>query len=128
MSILIGAVAYRAFRGDDERQQIDCLPMTRQHSDGATSKEVSCPKCGEQYLLVEGSDASENMLQEDMEFLAKALSSGHPSHPERLLIRDPKGLHPRASFEAERTNIPEREPSAQNLAPPRIVDRAILNR
>jgi len=92
MQITIGAIAYRASPIDEVEEPIGSWQMMRDHGRGANSKHVLCPKCGEPYILVEGMDATGEILQDDMEFLAKALSTGHPSHPARMVIRDPDGM------------------------------------
>lgn len=57
----------------------------------ATSTPVLCPKCGEVYHLIEESDIVEETLHDDLEFLTRALSTGHPWHPEQMIVRDPSG-------------------------------------
>ena len=92
MPILIGAIAYRASPSDEVEEQIDSWEMADDYDGGASSKHVLCPKCGEPHILVEGIDATDEILQDDMEFLAKALSTGHLSHPARMVVRDPDGV------------------------------------
>ena len=91
MPILMGAIAYQASLREKVGEQI----VFRQpiNYDGETnSRSVLCPKCDEPYILVEGSDATDELIQDDMEFLAKALSTIHPAHPAGMVIRDPDGL------------------------------------
>ncbi len=81
MRVLIGSIAYRSAPGLDPSEQLPSRP----------DEIAKCKKCGEAYVLIEGSDATEEMVQGDVAFLAKILSSSHPCHPPRLLIRDPDG-------------------------------------
>jgi hypothetical protein len=55
-------------------------------------KQVSCPRCGTAFALVEEFGITDDMLKEDLEFLLKAISSSHPVHPEHMIIRDPAGM------------------------------------
>ncbi len=91
MPIIIGAIAYRAGPNEKADERINSRPMTRE-DDGARSEHARCPKCGESYALVEGIDVTEEIWRDDLEFLAKALSTGHPSHPAAMIIRDPNGV------------------------------------
>ena len=92
MPLLIGAIAYRALPSDEVEEQIGSWQMTGDYARGARSEHVFCPRCGEPYILVEGLDARDDLVQDDMEFLAKALSTGHPLHPAYMVIRDPEGV------------------------------------
>ena len=109
MPILIGAIAYGASQGDAVEKQIGSWQMARDYAGGARSQHVVCPRCGEPYILLEGTDATDELVQDDMQFLAKALSTGHPAHPARMVIRDPDGvlnrhLHLQATAAAEIAN------------------------
>jgi len=92
MPMLIGAVAYRASLRDKVEEWMDPLKTPSDHDGGVSPTHVLCPKCSEPYILVEGLDATGDILQDDMEFLAKALSTGHPLHPAHMVIRDPDGV------------------------------------
>ena len=112
MLISIGAIAYRASRSNEVEERIRAWQMTHDSNGGGGLEYVSCPKCGERYILVEveGIDATKEIMQDDMEFLAKALSTVHPSHPTRMVIRDPDGVlyrrfHPQSA--ATRGNVKE---------------------
>ena len=109
MPILIGAIAYRALPSDEVEEQIGSRQMTGGYARGVSSEHLLCPRCGEAYNLVEGLDASDDVVQDDMEFLSKALSTGHPSHPARMLVRDPAGVlyrhfHLQSTAAAEKVN------------------------
>lgn len=92
MAVLIGAIAYRSLPVEEVDPQLRSWEMIRKHEGGQAEKPVKCPKCGEPYALIEGLDATDEILQGDLEFLAKALSSSHPFHPTRLFVRDPNGV------------------------------------
>ena len=91
MSILIGAIAYRASTQNEVEKQISLWQMTGSDYEGIRLEQVVCPRCSEPYVLIEGKDASDELLQKDVQFLAKALSTGHPYHPVGMVIRDPSG-------------------------------------
>ena len=116
MPILIGAIAYRASPSDEVEEQIDSWQVPGDYARGARSEPVLCPRCSEPYILVEGIDAGDELVQDDMEFLPKALSTGHPSHPARMVMRDPDGvlyrhfkLHSTAAAEKGREEPASRE-------------------
>jgi hypothetical protein len=66
--------------------------MVRVQETGDKWKTVHCPRCAQSYALLESSDTSHDILEEDLAFLLKALGSSHPFHPPWLLVRDPRGV------------------------------------
>ena len=62
MPILIGAIAYQASSSHQIEEHISSW-MTRDHDGSAGSKHVLCPKCGEPYILIEGTDATDAWLR-----------------------------------------------------------------
>jgi hypothetical protein len=91
MSTFTGAFAYRSLPADKIDNQMTLDGLIGEFGYGRPEEIVQCAKCGESYVLIEGGDATESILQEDVEFLAKALSLTHPRHVGHLLIRDPGG-------------------------------------
>lgn len=85
--VLTGAIAYRTAAAE----AVETRRM-RQYQERRQPTIVTCPKCGESYALVEGTDADDDTLQEDVAFLLKAISTVHPGHPSRVFVRDPKGV------------------------------------
>ena len=98
MPVLSGAIAYRASLIEKVAEQIVSWQKERDYDREAGTKRVLCPKCGEPYILVEGIDTSDDLIQDDQDFLAKALSTGHPSHPTQMVIRDPDDLLSHSQF------------------------------
>jgi hypothetical protein len=92
MPILTGAIAYRALATDEVERQIRVWQKVYNRESNGTSQEVLCPKCGTAFSLLEELDATDDVLKEDLEFLAKAIRSSHPYHPDHMIIRDPSGL------------------------------------
>lgn len=91
MTTLPGAIAYKASLA---RQITDFASATKifQHFEGsAQSPIVECPRCGEQYVLVEDVNASEQLREQDHRFLVKSLEGAHPLHTPCVVVRDPDG-------------------------------------
>jgi len=97
--VLTGAIAYRT----SAAEAVETRRM-RQYQERRQPAIVTCPKCGESYALVEGTDADDDTLQEDVAFLLKTISTVHPCHPAHVFVRDPDGvLHKVFESEAPKT-------------------------
>src|SRR5689334_22360599 len=91
MPQLVGAIACRVNPSGTLKLEMEFWELIETAASSSSSRNVECRKCGQSYTLLEEEDVQDDLLQEDLEFLAKALSSGHPQHPERLVVRDPVG-------------------------------------
>jgi hypothetical protein len=92
MPILTGAVAYRGLVTDEVKKQISIWQDVQGREVNIALKQVSCPRCGTAFALLEELGISDEILKEDLEFLEKAISSSHPIHPDHMIIRDPSGM------------------------------------
>jgi hypothetical protein len=92
MPILTGAIAYRGLVTDEVKRQISVWQNVHGREGSSALKEVSCPRCGTAFSLLEELGITDDLLKEDLEFLLKAIASSHPIHPDHMIIRDPAGM------------------------------------
>ena len=88
MVVSIGAFAYRSSLSDAFEERINQWQRACQAGRVLSSTKVLCPKCRESYTLVQGAGLTHEVSEDDIDFLTKALSSGHPHHSMYLIVRD----------------------------------------